>query len=201
MTRSICRASKHNGGNLSVLLSNAASPGGVAIVQAALQPQGTMNQMLGRPTLTFPCGEGGELEGASVWSSGPSACTRTGRGCRHACVMDLLSDGPEFRCVPPQTGQQPPQERPAISHAVPTSTLSDPSLAGILSFICKCRAPDTYEFLTTCWFCCGPQILTLQRPVFCFSLAAAMAGCAATCSLCSVGKCHLVIHHLLTADS
>uniref|UniRef100_H3CXH4 EGF-like domain-containing protein n=1 Tax=Tetraodon nigroviridis TaxID=99883 RepID=H3CXH4_TETNG len=40
-TGSICRASKHHGRNFTVLLSNANSPGGVAIVQSALQPEGT----------------------------------------------------------------------------------------------------------------------------------------------------------------
>lgn len=44
VTRSICRASKHNGGNLTVLLSTASSPGGVAIVHAALQPKGSLSQ-------------------------------------------------------------------------------------------------------------------------------------------------------------
>ncbi|KAF3835250.1 hypothetical protein F7725_027808 [Dissostichus mawsoni] len=40
VTHSICRANKHNGGNLQVLLSNVTSPGGVVIVQPALQPNG-----------------------------------------------------------------------------------------------------------------------------------------------------------------
>lgn len=45
VTQSICRASKHNGRNLMVLLSNTNSPGGVAIIQSALQPKGVMNQV------------------------------------------------------------------------------------------------------------------------------------------------------------
>eukprot|EP00066_Takifugu_rubripes_P024057 XP_011613323.1 PREDICTED: very low-density lipoprotein receptor-like [Takifugu rubripes] len=105
VTRSICRANKHNGRNFSVLLSNANSPGGVFIMHSALQP------------------------------SGPSACSHAGRVCQHECVVDLLSDGPEFRCVPPETGLKRPQESPSISRTVPASTLSDPSLAGILSLI------------------------------------------------------------------
>ncbi|KAM7011957.1 low-density lipoprotein receptor-related protein 8-like [Tautogolabrus adspersus] len=40
VTNSICRASKHNGTNLQVLLSNATSPGGMVIIQPALQPNG-----------------------------------------------------------------------------------------------------------------------------------------------------------------
>lgn len=43
-TQSICRANKHNGRNLTVLLSNANSPGGVAIIHSALQPKGTTNR-------------------------------------------------------------------------------------------------------------------------------------------------------------
>ena len=46
MTRSICRANKHNGGNLQVLLSNATSPGGVVIVQPVLQPKGMTSQII-----------------------------------------------------------------------------------------------------------------------------------------------------------
>lgn len=40
MTQSICRANKHDGRNLEVLLSNNTLPGGVVIVQPALQPDG-----------------------------------------------------------------------------------------------------------------------------------------------------------------
>lgn len=134
-----------------MLLSNAASPGGVAIIQAALQPQGTLNGMLGRPTLAFHFGEGGELDGACVCSPGPSACTHSGRVCRHECVVDLRPGGPEFRCSPPQTGQKPPQGRPAVALALPRSTLSDPSLAGILSLICKCGAPGKKELQPVCF--------------------------------------------------
>ncbi|KAM8875172.1 low-density lipoprotein receptor-related protein 8-like isoform 2-T2 [Spinachia spinachia] len=39
-TRSICRASKRNGGNLKVLLSNVTLPGGVLVIQPVLQPKG-----------------------------------------------------------------------------------------------------------------------------------------------------------------
>lgn len=41
MTHSVCRADKHNGRNLQVVLLNASSPGGVAIVHPVLQPAGT----------------------------------------------------------------------------------------------------------------------------------------------------------------
>lgn len=44
--RSICRANKHNGRNLQVLLSNATLPGGVVIVQPVLQPNGMTSQIL-----------------------------------------------------------------------------------------------------------------------------------------------------------
>lgn len=46
VTHSICRANKHNGGNLQVLLSNVTSPGGVVIVQPALQPNGMAGQII-----------------------------------------------------------------------------------------------------------------------------------------------------------
>lgn len=45
MTSSICRADKHNGRNLQILLPNATSPGGVVIIQPVLQPNGTTSQM------------------------------------------------------------------------------------------------------------------------------------------------------------
>lgn len=89
----------------------------------------------------------GKWEGASLWSSGPSACSRTGRVCQHECVLHLLSDSPEFRCVPPETGQKTPQDSPAMSRTVPTSALSDPSLAGILSLVCKWGADGKWEIL------------------------------------------------------
>ncbi|XP_042337393.1 low-density lipoprotein receptor-related protein 8-like [Plectropomus leopardus] len=102
-TRSICRASKHNGGNFQVLLSNVTSPGGVVVVQPVLQP------------------------------NGPSVCGHTGAVCQHKCVINLLSSSPEFSCTPPEKGQNRSQEIPSISRTVPVSTLSDPTFAGILS--------------------------------------------------------------------
>lgn len=44
VTRSICRANKHNGRDLQALLSNVTSPGGVLIIQPVLQPKGMPNQ-------------------------------------------------------------------------------------------------------------------------------------------------------------
>lgn len=105
VTRSICRANKHNGGNFQVLLSNVTSPGGVVIIQPVLQP------------------------------NGPSVCGHTGTVCKHECVVNLLSESPEFSCTPPEKGQKKSQEIPAISRRVPASTLSDPAFAGILSVI------------------------------------------------------------------
>ncbi|XP_076583327.1 low-density lipoprotein receptor-related protein 8-like [Chaetodon auriga] len=105
VTHSICRANKHNGRNLQVLLSNATSAGGVAIVQPVLQP------------------------------NGPSVCGHTRTVCQHGCVVDLLSASPEFSCAPPGTGQNKSQEIPTISRTVPASNLSDPTFAGILSLI------------------------------------------------------------------
>lgn len=133
MTRSICRADKHSGRNLSVL-ANANTPGGVFVMHSALQPRGMSSQT------RAPWKQTGLLANysLSVWSSGPSACSRT--GCRHGCAVDLLPEGPEFRCVPPETGEKRPRESPSISRTVPTSSLSDPTLAGILSLICTCRA-------------------------------------------------------------
>ncbi|XP_074490741.1 low-density lipoprotein receptor-related protein 8-like isoform X1 [Sebastes fasciatus] len=95
VTRSICRANKHNGGDLQVLLSNITSPGGVVIIQPVLQPNGS------------------------------SVCGHTRTVCEHECVVDLLSENPEFSCT----------QIPAISRTVPASTLSDPTFAGILSLI------------------------------------------------------------------
>uniref|UniRef100_UPI0037E90A9B low-density lipoprotein receptor-related protein 8-like n=1 Tax=Semicossyphus pulcher TaxID=241346 RepID=UPI0037E90A9B len=105
VTNSICRASKHNGSNLRVLLSNATSPGGVVLVQPALQPDG------------------------------PSACGHTGVVCQHECVVDLLSESLTFSCTPPETRQNKSLDLPGISRTVPASSLSDPTFAGILSVI------------------------------------------------------------------
>ncbi|XP_051232632.1 low-density lipoprotein receptor-related protein 8 [Dicentrarchus labrax] len=106
VTRSICRANKHNGKlNFQVLLSNATSPGGVAIIQPVLQP------------------------------NGPSVCGHTRMVCQHECVVNLLSESPEFSCSPTETEHNKSLEIPAISRTVPESTLSDPTFAGILSLI------------------------------------------------------------------
>ncbi|XP_040897214.1 low-density lipoprotein receptor-related protein 8-like [Toxotes jaculatrix] len=104
-TRTICRANKHNGSQLRVLLTNFTSPGGVAIVQPVLQP------------------------------NGPSVCGHPGTICQHECVVNLLSESPEFSCIFPETGENKSQETPAVSRTVPSSTLSDPVFAGILSLI------------------------------------------------------------------
>lgn len=72
-----------------------------------------------------------------AWILGPSVCGHTRSVCQHKCVVDLLSESPEFHCAPPETGQMKPQEIPAISCTVPASTLSDPAFAGILSLISK----------------------------------------------------------------
>lgn len=45
VTRSICRASKHNSVHLQVLQTNVTSPGGVVIVHPVLQPEGMTNHM------------------------------------------------------------------------------------------------------------------------------------------------------------
>ncbi|XP_041862489.1 low-density lipoprotein receptor-related protein 8-like [Melanotaenia boesemani] len=71
VTRSICRANKHNGRNFQVLLSNLTSPGGVAILQPALQP------------------------------NGPSACGLPGVVCQHECAVDLLAKRLQFSCISP----------------------------------------------------------------------------------------------------
>ncbi|XP_070688328.1 low-density lipoprotein receptor-like [Pempheris klunzingeri] len=105
VTRSICRANKHNGSNLQVLLSNATSPGGVVIIQPALQP------------------------------IGPSVCGRTRTVCERECVVDLQPESLEFSCAHPETGRNASEEIPAISRTVPVSTLSDHTFAGILSLI------------------------------------------------------------------
>ncbi|XP_036971783.1 low-density lipoprotein receptor-related protein 8-like [Acanthopagrus latus] len=105
MTSSICRADKHNGRNLQILLPNATSPGGMVIVQPVLQP------------------------------SGPSVCGHTRTVCQHECIIDLMSESPELSCTPPAPGQNKSQEIPAISRTVPAPTLSEPTFAGILSLI------------------------------------------------------------------
>ncbi|CAJ1060825.1 low-density lipoprotein receptor-like [Xyrichtys novacula] len=105
VTNSICRASKHDGSKFQVLLSNTTSPGGVAIIQSALQPKG------------------------------PSVCGHPETVCQHVCAVDLLSDGLMFSCKSPETGQNKSRELPGVSHMVPSSTLSDPTFAGILSLI------------------------------------------------------------------
>ncbi|XP_023282321.1 low-density lipoprotein receptor-related protein 8-like [Seriola lalandi dorsalis] len=105
VTRSICRANKHNGRQLQVLLTNITSPGSVVISQPVLQP------------------------------NGPSVCGRPGTMCQHKCVVNLLSDIPEFSCIFPETRQNKSQSFPAISRTVPATTLSDPTFTGILSLI------------------------------------------------------------------
>ncbi|KAG7230673.1 hypothetical protein INR49_025390 [Caranx melampygus] len=105
VTCSICRANKHSGTQLKVLRTDVTSPGGVVIVQPVLQP------------------------------NGPSVCGRPGTMCRHKCAVTLLSERPEFSCVPPEMGRNKSEETPAISRTVPASPLSDPTFAGILSLI------------------------------------------------------------------
>lgn len=105
VTRSICRANKHNGRDLQVLLSNVTSPGRVLIIHPVLQPKG------------------------------PSVCGRPRAVCHHECVIDLLTQGPKFSCVSPETGRNKTEEIPAISRAVPATALSDPTFVGILSLI------------------------------------------------------------------
>ncbi|XP_068175516.1 low-density lipoprotein receptor-like isoform X2 [Antennarius striatus] len=105
VTHTVCRANKHDGKNLQILSSNAASPGGVVIIHPALQP------------------------------NGPSICGNTGTVCQHECVVDLLAETPEFRCTPPEMGRKKPLEIPSISRTIPATTLSDPMFSGILSLI------------------------------------------------------------------
>lgn len=50
MTQSVCRADKHNGRKLQVLLLNSSSPGDVVVVHPALQPNGTTHSS---PSLPF----------------------------------------------------------------------------------------------------------------------------------------------------
>ncbi|KAK1897457.1 Low-density lipoprotein receptor [Dissostichus eleginoides] len=105
VTHSICRANKHNGGNLQVLLSNVTSPGGVVIVQPALQP------------------------------NGPSVCRHAGMVCQQEYVVDLLSQSPQFNCTCSEKKKNTSQEIPLISRTVPATSVSDPAFAGILSLI------------------------------------------------------------------
>ncbi|KAL6108128.1 uncharacterized protein ACO6RY_18735 [Pungitius sinensis] len=70
VTHSICRASKHNGAKLQVLLSNVTSPGGVLVIQPVLQPKG------------------------------PAECGLTATVCEHGCVVDPLTESLEFHCTP-----------------------------------------------------------------------------------------------------
>ncbi|KAK5869748.1 hypothetical protein PBY51_024443 [Eleginops maclovinus] len=105
VTRSICRANKHNGRNLQVLLSNVTSPGGVVIVQPALQP------------------------------NGPTVCRHAGTVCQQQYVVDLLSESPQFNCTCSEKNKNMAQEIPVISHTVPATSLSDPAFAGILSLL------------------------------------------------------------------
>ncbi|KAM9761384.1 low-density lipoprotein receptor-like isoform 1-T1 [Menidia menidia] len=109
VTHSICRANKHNGTSLQVLLSDIASPGGVAIIQPVLQPKESLFLLTNS---AFCC------------SKGPSACGRPGMVCEHKCAVDLLTERLQFSCI-----------SPAISRALPEATLSNPSFAGILSLI------------------------------------------------------------------
>ncbi|XP_069377921.1 low-density lipoprotein receptor-related protein 8-like isoform X1 [Paralichthys olivaceus] len=110
VTRSICRANKHNGSQLQILLTNVASPGGVVVIQPVLQPDGS------------------------------SVCGRPGTACHHGCVVDLLSESPEFSCVFPDT-EQNSHETPSI--AVRASRLSDPTFTGVLSLISKIQFPGS----------------------------------------------------------
>ncbi|XP_059196386.1 low-density lipoprotein receptor-like [Centropristis striata] len=105
VTRSVCRASKHDGNNLQILLSNVSSPGGVVVLQPVLQPDG------------------------------PTVCGHSRTPCNHKCVVDLLSESPQFSCTPPEKGQSKPEEIPSISRTVPAPSLPDPTFAGILSLI------------------------------------------------------------------
>ncbi|KAM3619928.1 uncharacterized protein V6R79_015960 [Siganus canaliculatus] len=105
VTHSICRADKHNGRDLQILLSNATSPGGVAISQPALQP------------------------------NGPAVCGRTRTLCQHQCFVDLLSESPVFSCSRPDSSQNGSEDTPTMTRTVPVSSLTDPAFAGILSLI------------------------------------------------------------------
>ncbi|KAM9383922.1 vitellogenin receptor Yl-like isoform 2-T2 [Pholidichthys leucotaenia] len=67
--------------------------------------------------------------------NGSSVCGRLGTVCHHKCIVDLLSESPEFSCSSPKTRLNKSQEIPDVSHRVPPSTLSDPTLAGVLALI------------------------------------------------------------------
>ncbi|KAM9848879.1 low-density lipoprotein receptor-related protein 8-like [Aulostomus maculatus] len=105
VTNSICRANKHNGSQFQVLLNNVTSPGGVAIIQPALQP------------------------------NREAVCGRIGMACKHGCVINLISETPRFICPSLETTKPKPQVIPAVSHTVPASDLSHAAFAGILSLI------------------------------------------------------------------
>ncbi|KAM7409608.1 hypothetical protein PAMA_001206 [Pampus argenteus] len=78
VTHSICRADKHDGVHLQVLLTNVTSPRGVVISQPALQP--TVNGS----------------------SQVQAVCGRTGAVCQHKCVFNLTSETPGFICTHPE---------------------------------------------------------------------------------------------------
>ncbi|XP_029004454.1 low-density lipoprotein receptor-like isoform X2 [Betta splendens] len=104
VTRSICRANKHNGSQLQVLLRNITSPGDVVVFHPALQP------------------------------NGPSVCGRSGAVCQHQCVVSLLSQTPEFRCISALMEPNRTQS-PAVSRLAPASSPSDPLFAEVLFLI------------------------------------------------------------------
>lgn len=131
VTRSICRASKHNGGNLQVLLSNITSPGGVLVIQPVLQPKGIWVKRNERRTCSFKLSlcllTFLELERSislwaislnwSFWSwflGPPSKCGLTATVCAHGCAVDSPTECLKFSC-----------------------THSDATFAGILSLISK----------------------------------------------------------------
>ncbi|XP_032428334.1 low-density lipoprotein receptor-like [Xiphophorus hellerii] len=72
-THSICRANKHNGKNLQVMMSNITLSGGLVIAHPALQPKGV------------------------------AACGRPGMVCQHECVINLMSERQQFSCDSRQT--------------------------------------------------------------------------------------------------
>ncbi|KAK2908004.1 low-density lipoprotein receptor-like isoform X2 [Channa argus] len=100
VTRSICRADKHNGRQLQVLLTNLTAPRGVVLMHTVLQP------------------------------NGPSGCGLPGEVCQHKCVVDLMSERPEFSCVSPEPRLNKTQEV-----LIPALALSDSTFAQILSLI------------------------------------------------------------------
>ncbi|XP_077441221.1 low-density lipoprotein receptor-like isoform X1 [Vanacampus margaritifer] len=68
-THTICRANKHSGSDFQPLVTNVTSPGGIAIIQPALQPDSI------------------------------AACGNPGKVCTHECVVDLISETPTFHCT------------------------------------------------------------------------------------------------------